>query len=324
MLSSVRIIVQDQSAAGEARRQAATLAGQLGLDDVRRGNLAIVINELAKNLVIHAAGGEMLLQTGPDRSLQILSLDKGPGMRDLDKCMQDGFSTAGTAGIGLGAVQRLSDEFDIHSQPGQGTAIFCRFGGRPAVDGMRIGGINVPMRGETACGDAWACRQSPGRVTLLAADGLGHGLHAADAAREAVRIFQENPGIPPTDVLELAHDALRKTRGAAVAIAEWDLLEQTLRFAGIGNIAGTILTGDASRSLVSYNGIVGHEMRKAREFSYPCLLGAAVILNSDGLVSQWKLEPAAGWSVRHPALIAGLLYRDYSRGRDDTTVVVAR
>jgi anti-sigma regulatory factor (Ser/Thr protein kinase) len=324
-LPNVVVPVHDHSAAGEARRHAASLAERIELDTTRRGNLAIAVTELVRNMVIHAGGGQLLVLPGPGQCLDLLALDKGPGIPDVDSAMRDGYSTAGTAGIGLGAVQRLADEFDIHAPPGSGTAVFCRFGAAgPADMAAQVGGLSIAQRGEAVCGDAWASRLHPGRIILMVADGLGHGQQAADASQEAVRVFLEHPDLSPPEVLELAHGALRKTRGAAMAICEWNLGQQTLLFTGIGNIAGMILTGDASRSLVSHNGIVGHEMRKIREFSYPCPTGSLVIMNSDGLISQWKVEPSTGLAVRHPALIAGVLHRDYARGRDDVTVVAAR
>ena len=76
--------------------------------------------------------------------------------------------------------------------------------------------------------------------------------------------------------------------------------------------------------MVSHNGTVGHVTRKVQEFVYPWLPGALVIMHSDGLGTQWSLERYPGLALRDPALIAGVLYRDFQRGRDDVTVLVAR
>ena len=65
-------------------------------------------------------------------------------------------------------------------------------------------------------------------------------------------------------------------------------------------------------------------MRRVQEFTYPWPPGAILVLHSDGLLSHWTLDRHPGLAARHPMLLAGILYRDFRRGRDDTTVVVAR
>jgi hypothetical protein len=124
--------------------------------------------------------------------------------------------------------------------------------------------------------------------------------------------------------MQRMHLALRGTRGAAVAVAEINVNACELRFTGVGNIAGSILHEGTSRGVISHNGIVGHEMRKVQEFSYPFPSGALLIMHSDGLASHWRLDQYAGLAQRHPALIAGVLYRDHKRPRDDVTVLAVR
>jgi hypothetical protein len=98
-----------------------------------------------------------------------------------------------------------------------------------------------------------------------------------------------------------------------------------VRYVGLGNIAGTILpqTGP-SRHLVSTPGTAGHQARKIVEFTYPWEPGCLLLMHSDGLQTHWSLDPYPGLRERHPSLIAGVLYRDYARKRDDVTVIVAR
>jgi len=175
---------------------------------------------------------------------------------------------------------------------------------------------------------AGAVDQCPGRSLILLADGLGHGILAAEAAVEAVKTFQNNTSLAPAQVVAAIHAALRSTRGAAVAVAEVDAAQQVVRFAGVGNIAGLILSADGCRHLVSHNGTAGHEVRKIQEFTYPWPARGGgrqplLILHSDGLTSRWDLDRYPGLAQRHPSLIAGVLYRDFYRGRDDVTVVVA-
>jgi serine phosphatase RsbU (regulator of sigma subunit) len=189
---------------------------------------------------------------------------------------------------------------------------------------MTVGGVNVPYPGEPVSGDAWATRETPGTTLLMVADGLGHGTNAAAASRAAVEAFRSERGAAPAESLERIHLALRATRGAAVAVAAVDREKGLVRFAGIGNVSGTIVSGETTRSVVSHHGTAGGAARRIQEFTYPWNGGDILVLHSDGLGSHWTLAGYPGLAQRHPALIAGVLYRDHRRGRDDTTVVVVR
>jgi hypothetical protein len=103
-----------------------------------------------------------------------------------------------------------------------------------------------------------------------------------------------------------------------------DFATEELRYVGVGNIAGTVYADGVSRSAISHNGTLGHGVRKIQEFSYHFPRGAALVMHSDGLATQWRLEQYPGLAVRSPGLIAGVLYRDFKRGRDDVTVIVLR
>jgi hypothetical protein len=164
--------------------------------------------------------------------------------------------------------------------------------------------------------------QQAERCLLLVADGLGHGLGAAEAARAVVQTCRQHHTRTPEALLAAAHTAAQGTRGAAVGVAEIDTVTQAVRFAGVGNIAGMVWTATGSHGLASHNGIVGHEMRRRQMFTYPWGPGAVVVLHSDGLQTRWRLEAYPGLARRHPSLIAGVLYRDFTRGRDDVTVLV--
>ncbi|MFN6535761.1 MAG: ATP-binding protein [Nostoc sp. EkiNYC01] len=331
MIESVAITITESSQTGEARRVAMALATRLGFQETERGKVGIVVTEVANNLVQHARGGVVLLRAlKHDLALgiEVLSLDKGPGMVDVDECLQDGFSTGKTSGNGMGAIRRLSELFEIYSIPNQGTALLAHLwsNSTPHLPEkiLEIGAICLPKQGEDVSGDAWACEIDRHRSLLLVADGLGHGSAAASAASQAVRIFQDNHHRSPGAIVEAAHPALRSTRGAVLAIAEIDFEQQSVRFAGIGNIAASIFSFTAHHNLVSHNGIVGHEIRKIQEFSYPWYANGLLIMHSDGLGAKWRLDRYPGLSQKHPSVIAGVLYRDFNRERDDVTVLVVK
>ncbi len=331
MRRHVSIAVSDASHVGDARRGAVELARSNGFDDERSGRVAVVVNEMSTNLVKHASGGGEVLvglthsEGAPE--IDILALDHGPGM-DVGRSLRDGHSTAGSPGTGLGAIARMSDLFDVHSSS-SGTAVLSRISSRGPRQGasspvLRIAGVAVAIPGEIECGDAFAVSRFPTATRVLLADGLGHGPDAARASDEAARVFLARNESALADLFDHIHGALRATRGAAVAIAEIDAAQQLVRFAGVGNIAGAIVDGETSRRLVTHDGTAGFAMRSVREYTYPFPAGASLVLHSDGLRSSWRLDAYPGLALRAPALVAGVLYRDFRRGSDDASVVVCR
>lgn len=327
------IEVSDQSQVAEARRAAVTCAQGNGFGEGDAGRVAIVATELATNLVKHGAGGTMLIGSYDDSSgsgVECIAIDQGGGMADVGASLRDGHSTAGSAGTGLGAIVRGSHVVDIYSAPGVGTAILARLqlgspGAAPRAQQPVYGVVNVPMSGEEACGDSWCKRDGDGGFTVMVADGLGHGPLAAEASLAATRSFRHSTRSVPSEMLPEMHAALKPTRGAAVGIARIDLDAEEVVFAGVGNIAGTIVDQDGSlRRMVSNNGTIGHIAKHMRDFRYPLRGVSLVVLASDGLATGWRLDSYPGLAGHHPALIAGVLYRDFKRERDDVTVFVAR
>jgi anti-sigma regulatory factor (Ser/Thr protein kinase) len=322
----IAVAVRDQSQVGEARRRAAQLCQQCGLPEADAGRLAIVVTELGNNLVKHASGGELLLRAlTAAGGVEVLAVDKGPGIRDLSESLRDGYSTAGTPGTGLGALRRLSDQFDIYSGVGQGTVVLSRVlpRSRNGPPPWHVGVVSMPIRGEHVSGDAWMAQPQGGRQLFMVADGVGHGVIAAEAAQEAGKVLQKYADRDLHEIMEAWHFALRKTRGAAIAVASINPLAGELRYIGVGNISGSVFTADGTRSMVSHNGTVGHVMSRVQEFQYPFAPGATLLMYSDGLATI-HLEKYPGLMRHHPSVIAGVLYRDFTRGRDDVTVLVAR
>lgn len=322
--------VGELSEIAAARRGAAGMARRLKFDETRAGRLAIVVTEAATNIVKHAREGVILLrpiQADGHCGVEVIALDSGPGMANVDALMADGTSTAGTYGVGLGAIQRQSDTFDIYSAPGKGTAlvmiVWCADGPVPNT-GWEVGAVCVPIPGEEECGDNWGVSFGRGAISVVVADGLGHGPEAAKASTAAIDVSLAFDKGSPRARMEDAHGALRGTRGAAAAIADIDAYDGKLRFAGIGNIAGSIINSGPRRHLLSHNGIVGSNLRKVQEFEQPWDGSSLLILHSDGINTRWDLDTYPGLAFHHVALVAAVLYRDFCRGRDDATVVVIR
>ncbi|MFJ8630767.1 SpoIIE family protein phosphatase [Streptomyces sp. NPDC093568] len=335
--------VHDSTRVRDVRVAAREAADHARLPESRVAAAELVATELATNLLKHAGGGRILLDlVGPavpayadERAplLQILAVDHGPGMADTGAAMRDGYSTTASLGAGLGTCLRTADDFGLHSVPGRGTIVMARIGARtghkPAGSlPVRAGGVNIPLAGGEFSGDAWACVRASERVTVLLADGLGHGPQAARASTAAVEALRQAPHLPPPELLRRLHGALRDTRGAAVAVAQLDLGARKLSFAGVGNVGVRLRRGDSWQGLVSHPGIIGshfpaHLPRHQEAWTDDCLL----VLHSDGLPSRWSPGPAVdAHSSLDPAVTAASIVRDASSSarpvRDDTAVVV--
>jgi anti-sigma regulatory factor (Ser/Thr protein kinase) len=327
--STVRML--HSSLVAEVRRIVANHAADFGWDEASIGTASLIATEMATNLVKHARDGTLIVnsRTGNDvGQLQIVSIDRGPGISDVSQCLKDGYSTAGSPGTGFGAVKRLSNTFDVLSTPGKGTIVLADYAPAqtPPVQAgqFEVGAFAVARDGERDCGDAWAVRNGAGSLTVMVCDGLGHGSAAADAARAAVDAFRASVTLEPKALLELAHDALKPTRGAALAFATIDIGARELRYCGVGNICALVVHPGGARHLVSHNGIVGHRAARIAQFSSPWDSGADLVMHSDGVSGRWRPEEWPGLWQRKPAMIASAIWRDHSRGNDDATVLVAR
>jgi anti-sigma regulatory factor (Ser/Thr protein kinase) len=324
--------VEDASQVGDSRRAAQKLAQAYDFDETLVGRVGIVATELTNNLVKHAGRGELLLQAiddGQSVTVEMLAIDRGPGM-SVERCMRDGYSTGGTAGTGLGAISRLSTLFDVYSADGQGTVAVSRVAKQAAQGSARpgamaapeFGAISVALLGETECGDIWRIASREGLTAILVADGLGHGPLAATAAAAAAAAFDKQPFDSPAESMQHLHKALSGGRGAAAACAVIDSGSSTLAYAGVGNISGAVVSPERCRGMVSHNGILGAQLLRKQQFEYPCTPKDRVVMHSDGMSARWSLNSYPGLFSRHAAVIAGVLYRDHARPRDDVTVVV--
>jgi anti-sigma regulatory factor (Ser/Thr protein kinase) len=326
MLTSQRFAIHDESQVGGARRAVADICRKHATNETAAGRIAITVTELGRNLVRHAGGGELVIREipgSPSFGVEVLSIDRGPGIRNIGEAFRDGFSTGGTSGQGLGAVKRLSDRFDIYTQPGKGTIVSSFVGDVPACR-FEIGAVSVPLQTELVCGDRWDFIEVDAGARLLLADGLGHGPFAEEAAREAIIVFRKQSTSSPAQTMDLVHLALGKTRGAAGAMVTLDLVQGRLTSSGVGNISMRLVSDESARSLISDNGTLGSNARKAHEAHIPWHAESSLVMHSDGLGSHWNLKDYPGISARHPSILAGLLYRDHRRERDDSTVIVLR
>lgn len=318
----------DPSRVGEARRHAAQLADECDLGEVEAGRLAIVVTELATNLVRHATRGRLWMSCRrARREVEVIAVDEGPGIPDVERSLGDGFSTGGTPGTGLGAVRRLAQHFDLYTHVPEGTVIVARVraAGVPEHDAAACAGaVSLAAPGETVCGDGWGFALSGDRAAVMVADGLGHGPDAAEASEAALRAFADGPLAGPRQLLQHTHQSLRRTRGAAVMVLDADAGTGTIRSAGAGNVMARLVSGVTDRTLLGQHGTAGITIRTPEEATIPWPPHAMLVVYSDGIESRWKAETLGPLLGRDPTLAAAVLARDHCRGRDDATVAVLR
>lgn len=313
------------STAAAARSAAVSLARGVGFPAGRADELAVAVSEAASNLDKHARDGSLLLQARFDddvAGIELVTIDAGPGVADVGAAVRDGHSTAGTLGIGLGAIRRLANFAELFSVPGHGTALVARFWPERRQATVRCAGLTRPISGETDSGDAFAALFAGQAITGMLCDGLGHGPLAARAAGEAVSAVVENPVGDPAALLRRVHQRMGATRGGAVAVAQTD--GRVVRFAGLGNVAAWILAGDTRSGLTSVPGIAGFRARTIRQFEYPLPPGAIVVLHSDGLSSRWDVRELPGLASLDPLGIAAALLAEAGAHRDDAGILVLK
>lgn len=319
--------VESEMDSGTVRRRAVELAVRVGLPEVRTAEVAIVATELATNLYRHAVDGVVALRVvrrGDVGGVEMIALDRGPGLRNVRALFQDGSSSRGSLGIGLGAVQRLASHHDVHSTPGLGTVITATFWQTEPGERASLAGLTRPLAGEEECGDAYAVRRTRVGWLLLSVDGLGHGPLAARAANQATRIFRESAEESPRALMTALHAGLTGTRGAAAAVGHLDQAARRLHYTGVGNIAGRLVGAGRARGLLTFPGIVGHNAHTIKEMAYDLEPGSWVVMHSDGLSDKWSPDDTPGLLDRSPLVVAATLMRDAAVHRDDASILVAR
>lgn len=325
--ASVRLGLSEAGMVLVAQEQARQLARTAGLAPGQAEDAAVVAAELGSNAVRHATGGQVwLVPVTGSAALDVVVADRGPGRADFASCFADGYSSVPSSlGAGLGAVARRAAAVASCSEVGRGTVVAARVGeldAHPAV-----GAVGSPHRREVVNGDAWGWASTPDGITVVVADGLGHGPGAAAASGAALSDVASLAALEPQRALAVVHGRLRGTRGAAVTVARVRLPEPgrdgSLVVAGVGNVTAAVVdAGGAARRLVIGHGTAGLSMRTPVQTSRALHAGDRVVLHSDGLTGSWDLRGRHALVRSAPVVLAAALLREFERGTDDTAVVV--
>jgi anti-sigma regulatory factor (Ser/Thr protein kinase) len=338
----LQFLLPDASYLNSVKRDIARLAHKAGFSEIETGKINIVVAEMASNLIRHVPpGGQLLVrfleEQGSVSGIEIICLDIGPGMAEPRRMLEDGVSTYGSAGEGLGAIKRQSDFFDLYSQPKTGTIVLSRIfkteaeSKKPAKEKQEIGAIVVSKRVGDKCGDGWFLKQDAFNTYILALDGLGHGELAHEASQQAIETFKQIQTELPAEILLQLHEGLKHTRGAVGAIAKIRTDNKSFRYCGIGNITSRIFGFNdggeliVTKNLMSYNGTLGHIIPGSfQEQTAEWHPGNLLVMHSDGLKTQVELKRYPKIQQHDASLIAAALFRDYNRGTDDAVVLIAK
>src|SRR5262249_3307293 len=306
-------------------------AAEIGLTGTALDRLDILSTEMASNLCKYADRGREILvndaSVGDAKAATLVSIDRGPGIADLDQALVDGVSTKQTLGAGLGSIKRLSDSFEIRSAVDKGTIVIstvCQSGRKSerstSSELLDLAWISVPHPAEQRCGDGISTCASKQCLSILVVDGLGHGDDAADVSRRACSVFQQSPFQDARTLIGRMNTELSGSRGAALALSRIEHESNKLCFVGVGNISSRIYSYFSSTGCVSTQGIVGNQIRTLMENTYDWVPGSILLMHSDGIKASASLE--SGKPGKSALMLAAEIYRDYYRANDDATVAV--
>ncbi len=309
------------------------MAAEAGILAKRVNEVDLIVAEMTSNLFKYSDDGEILAGIFPNGGspyLEVICIDNGPGIVNLAKMMQDGVSTTSTLGHGLGSMKRLSDVFEIYSQPGWGTIVLSRVYSSPEKQkseryDLIMRPIVVSKPGEQVSGDGFVYKKADKYFKLMLADGLGHGPEANKAINEAALAFRIFPDYSPTETLRFIHSSIKKTRGAVINIVGYDTVSRKWSSTGVGNIFLRMLAPGSFKNQMSYNGIVGHNIPNTmNEQTYSADQFNQLILCSDGIKTRIETNKYPLIHKYDQTILAAAIYKDHARRTDDMSVIVAK
>lgn len=328
-------LIEERSYVAYVKREIHKSVSERKFSPRQVGEIDIIVSELCSNLIKHANGGELLYRCfdvdDSISTLELICIDKGPGIYDLPRVMKDGVSTTNTLGHGLGSIERLSSHFQIYSQPGWGTIVFSTvtsstqpFHKKTGVD-LDIRALCVSKPRETVCGDGYRIKRTESEIKILFADGLGHGEHAHAAVAQAGNFFFESEETDPVDIIRQLHDKVRRTRGLVASVAVLDKKTNTWAICGVGNILTRMYSGIVYKNYMAYNGTLGLNIPTSMKSSlYPVERNQYLFMSSDGIRTRWEMTRYPSILKHDPMVMCAALYKDHNRGTDDSSVLIAK
>ena len=326
-------IVEDRTYVSFVKREIHRNLSQSNFTKNRIAEIDIIVSELTSNVIKHAGGGEILYRICDHdgaSTLELITIDHGPGMIDVQKMMKDGTSTTNTLGHGLGAIQRMSTDFHLYSIPKWGTISYTtikssdeKTPGRSSD--LEIRALCIPKPSENLCGDGYAVVRTKEDIRIFFGDGLGHGEFANEAIVQAKNFFLTCKDPEPVDIINQMHKQVRKTRGLVGSIAILNFKTRQWKLCGVGNINTRLYGGMMFKHYMAYNGIIGLNIPGSMKQSVvEAEKNQQLIMCSDGIRTRWELTKYPS-ILKHDAMIlAASLYKDFNRRTDDSSVFIGK
>lgn len=331
--SFTRYLVEERSFIAFIKKEIHMKVVAAHFTEIEVGKIDIIVSEITSNLIKHAGGGELLYRVLLHRdtpTFEIICIDRGPGIKDVLHAMKDGSSTTKTLGGGMGSMDRLSTTFQVISMQDWGTLLYSRVvstkeeGEKPHFD-VDIRALLVPKPPEEECGDGYAVVHNKAYTRILFGDGLGHGKHAAEAINVAKKFFLNCDESDPVSIVRQMHEEVRRTRGLVATVAVLDRKSNNWNICGVGNINTRMYTGIEYRTYMAYNGTIGLNIPNSMKAStIASEKNQHLIMCSDGIVTRWNLNRYPYIFKYDPFIVAGAIYKDFSRGNDDASVFIAK
>lgn len=326
--------IEERSFVSYLKREIHSEIARSTFSEGRAGEIDIIVSEICSNLIKHAGSGEILYRIQPakdETTFEILSIDQGPGIADVARMMRDGVSTASTLGHGLGAIERLSNIFNIYSIPDWGTIVYSKVTTlkqtlfKKDIFQLDVRGLCICKPRETLCGDGYQVKQTPEDIRVFFGDGLGHGPHANDAVRTAADFFFESDESNPVEMIRQMHEKVRKTRGLVGTIAILNRKQAEWNICGVGNILTRIYQGVSYKNYMSYNGAIGLNIPTSLNHSViPAERNQLLVMASDGIKTRWDISKFQSILKYDNMILAGAIYKEFNRGTDDSSVLTAK
>ena len=327
--------MEERSYASYIKREIHQQVARAKFSETQAAEIDIIVSEISSNIVKHAGSGELLFRVRDVDDLtstfEVVSIDNGPGIADTVRMLRDGVSTTHTLGHGLGSINRLSDTAQLYSQPGWGTIFYALVRTRKKKNtpmpvyspDVRALCINKPR--ELVCGDGYRVKRQGSETTIFLGDGLGHGARAKEAVDCAGEFFMGSAETDPVEIIRQMHVAIRKTRGLVGTVATCNTKTQAWRLCGVGNIFTKMYTGMEGKNYMPYNGTIGLNLPTTMSSSsFPVENNQHLIMCTDGIQTRWDLNKYPAILKYDNIILAAAIYKDYSRGNDDASVVIAK
>lgn len=332
-LESETLTISDESGVILAGRQAKEVGRTLEFEPATIEDVVLVVHELASNIVKHADQGTITFTPrtrGETRGIEINATDSGPGIVDVERAIEDGYSTAGSLGGGLGTVHRLMDEVVIDSDHTTRTGVritATRWRADSDPDSTQpppvtVGAATRPKPGYEQNGDAFLIEHKSGESLVGVIDGLGHGQAAHEASRQAKQYVRTHTDQPLADLFDGVERVCRDTRGVVMLLARFDWRAETVTLGSVGNITLRVCHAPTDRHLTPTRGVLGSRALGPRITEWEWHSSTFMVMHTDGLDARWQCEDFSLRDDRSITHTAAALLEQLATGEDDATVVI--